>query len=95
MGYIGVGGSWWGRVGWGGVGEIIDVTPTSARCRMMPIVIFMSIHKVLVGVGWVMQGVGVGHIGMGHVGVGVSYAGLGWVMQGGVGHTGVEWVIKW
>ena len=29
----------WGEVWWDGVGEIIDVTPTRTRCRIMPIVV--------------------------------------------------------
>ena len=69
----------------------------------------MSIYKVLVGMGWVIQGWGescrggVGHTGMEWVMQGwggVGCAEMGWVMQGwdglyrgGMGHAGVRQVM--
>ena len=53
----------WVMQGWGGVGEIrcysyLSQMQNDANCCDM------SIHKVLVGVRWVMKG-GVGHTGFG------------------------------
>ena len=84
VGHVGVewGGSY--RVGWGRSWwfmKTIDVTPTWARCRMMPIFVIWVFIKYYLGWG--------GSCRMGWM----RWDGVGWIMQGwgGLGHAVMGW----